>query len=171
MKVYIGPYPKSEKDRKVSVRIDKYDTWSMDHTLAIIILPMLKQLKETTHGSSGSMPSFQQTSNSSQRCFDFYEEGDSLAWEAGHKEWRDILSEMIWAFEQIVNDNWEDQYWIVKPELDEEHMRKEYEEGEEYREIKWKVEGECDWEGRLRHQERINKGCELFGKYFQDLWD
>ena len=32
------------------VKIDKWDTWSMDHTLSYIILPMLKQLKETNHG-------------------------------------------------------------------------------------------------------------------------
>ena len=30
------------------VKIDRYDTWSMDSTLADIILPMLKQLKETS---------------------------------------------------------------------------------------------------------------------------
>jgi len=52
MKVYIGPYPKtSNKEQKISVRIDKYDTWSMDITLAHIIVPMLKQLKETKHGA------------------------------------------------------------------------------------------------------------------------
>jgi hypothetical protein len=28
------------------VKIDRYDTWSMDHTLADIILPMLKQLQK-----------------------------------------------------------------------------------------------------------------------------
>ena len=33
------------------VRIDRYDTWSMDHTLADIILPMLKQLDATKHGA------------------------------------------------------------------------------------------------------------------------
>ncbi len=33
------------------VKIDKWDTWSMDHTLSIIVLPMLKQLQETKHGS------------------------------------------------------------------------------------------------------------------------
>ena len=50
MKVEIGPYP-SEIDifdeQQVSVRIDPWDTWSMDDTLAQIILPMLKQLKNT----------------------------------------------------------------------------------------------------------------------------
>ena len=40
-----------KKQQKIKVRIDGYDTWSMDHTLAYIILPMLKQLKETKHGA------------------------------------------------------------------------------------------------------------------------
>ena len=39
------------RKRKISVRIDRQDTWSMDHTLAYIILPMLKQLRATKHGS------------------------------------------------------------------------------------------------------------------------
>ena len=38
----------SKKDRKIAIRIDKYDTWGMDHTLALIILPM--------HISSHSRP-------------------------------------------------------------------------------------------------------------------
>ena len=33
------------------VKIDRYDTWSMDHTLADIILPMLKQLNTEKHGA------------------------------------------------------------------------------------------------------------------------
>jgi hypothetical protein len=41
----------SKKKRKVKVRIDKYDTWNVDGTLAYIILPMLKQLQATKHGS------------------------------------------------------------------------------------------------------------------------
>ena len=34
------------------VKIDRWDTWNMDHTLAEIVLPMLKQLKATKHGSA-----------------------------------------------------------------------------------------------------------------------
>ena len=33
------------------VKIDRWDTWSMDHTLAHIVLPMLKQLQKDKHGS------------------------------------------------------------------------------------------------------------------------
>ena len=35
--------------QKISVRIDRWDTWSIDTTLAHIIVPMLKQLKESKH--------------------------------------------------------------------------------------------------------------------------
>jgi len=42
----------SKKKRKVKIHIDKYDTWNMDSTLALIILPMLKQLRDQKHGSS-----------------------------------------------------------------------------------------------------------------------
>ena len=42
MKVYIGRYPKDpNKEQKVNVQIDKWDTWNMDATLAHIIVPML----------------------------------------------------------------------------------------------------------------------------------
>ena len=47
----INLYLDKRSGQKIRVRIDKYDTWSMDHTLAPIIIPMLKQLKETKHGS------------------------------------------------------------------------------------------------------------------------
>ena len=33
------------------VKIDRWDTWSMDHTLGQIALPMLRQLKATKHGA------------------------------------------------------------------------------------------------------------------------
>lgn len=163
MKVHIGKYPKNpDKQRKIDIRIDKWDTWGMDHTLALIILPMLKQLKATKHGAPGSLPEFQQISDQySQLCFDFYADGNQDAWDAGHKHWIEILDKMIWSFEQVLDDDWEEQYWLVKPEID-------WYKGEE---IKWKVRGECDWDGRMMHLQRINEGLELFGKYFQDLWD
>ncbi len=50
MKISIGKYPK-KGEQKVSVRIDPWDTWSMDRTLALIVHPMLKQLHKTNHGA------------------------------------------------------------------------------------------------------------------------
>lgn len=72
MKIEIGPY--SDKERKVDIHIDNYDTWSMDHTLSLIIVPMLIQLRDTNHG---------------------YPNGIS------EEEWIDLQNKMIWSFEQI----------------------------------------------------------------------
>lgn len=164
MKVHIGPY---RKNRKIDVRIDKYDTWNMNSTLAYIILPMLKQLKETQHGSA-MMPAFDQTSTSSgQYCFPFYEEGDDAAWKEGHKQWEEVLDKMIWSFEQINND-WEkqfesgvsDTYFEKVPDTDYSVLK--HGPNHTYR---------YDTEGAIKYQERIQQGLELFGEYYQNLWD
>ena len=86
MKIKIGPY-RNKKPQKIDIHIDKWDTWSMDHTLAHIIVPMLKQLKATKHG----IPS------------DFVIEGED--WELSEAKWNLVLDKMIWSFEQLVGDN------------------------------------------------------------------
>ena len=72
------------RTQKIKVRIDKSDTWSMDHTLAHVIHPMLVQLKATNHGYPSGLT---------------------------EKKWDDIMDEMIWAFEQKLRDNWEGDYY------------------------------------------------------------
>jgi len=159
----------TKRKRKIKIHIDKWDTWNMDGTLSLIILPMLKQLKATKHGSP-SFPVFDQTSNSAQGSFTFYAEGDDEAWETGHKQWEDIMDEMIWTFEQLQPDyDWEAQYWITRPEID--WAKYPEDEGKLTTPVRWKVEGECDWQGRLKHAERIQAGLNLFGEYYQNLWD
>jgi hypothetical protein len=92
MKVKIGKFPNHyfwhnwlyswfgySPSQSIKVKIDKWDTWSMDHTLSHIILPMLIQLKATQHGHPANLT---------------------------EKGWNDILDEMIWAFEQKCRDDW-----------------------------------------------------------------
>ena len=45
-----------QEKRRVNVRIDPWDTWSMDYTLAEIILPMLEQLVDDKHGAPNVDP-------------------------------------------------------------------------------------------------------------------
>lgn len=164
MKVYIGPY---RKNRRIDVRIDKHDTWSMDSTLAYIILPMLKQLRETQHGSA-MMPAFEQTStNSLQYCFPFYEEGDNAAWEEGHKQWEEVLDKMIWSFEQI-NTEWEHQFESGVSDIYFEKVP-----GTTHSVMKYGPNHTFvyDYDGATKHRERIQEGLELFGKYYMNLWD
>jgi hypothetical protein len=160
------------------VKIDYYDTWSMDCTLSPIILPMLKQLKATKQGSGyidlEDVPeNLRYTTTEeydAQETFDFYKDERTKKIECDvHVRYDWALSEMIWAFEQLNDEDWEDQYWITKPEVD--FTKHTEDEGHGVTPLRWKVKGECDWDGREKHQQRINNGLRLFGKYYQTLWD
>jgi hypothetical protein len=37
--------------------------------------------------------------------------------------------------------------------------------------LRWKDEGDCDWDGMREYGTRIQNGFRLFGKYYQHLWD
>ena len=81
------------------VHIDPYDTWSMDDTLAHIILPMLKQIKKEKHGSPLVRDEDVPDEIKSTSC----PEDKDDTWRASdcniHKRWDYVLDEMIWAFE------------------------------------------------------------------------
>lgn len=82
MKIDIPSYEDRE-EAGTQVIIHSWDTWNMDNTLALIIHPMLIQLRNTTHGYPNHLT---------------------------EERWNEILDEMIWAFEQK-NIDWEDQYY------------------------------------------------------------
>ena len=133
------------KKRKVKIRIDNYDTWGMDHTLALIILPMLKQMKATKHGSPGvndaDVPEELRSTTAPKP-------GGHDIDDNWHQRWEWVLDEMIWAFEQILNDDNDSQFF--------DHSKNPI---------------GYDREGHKAHCERIVRGTTLFGKYYQGLWD
>lgn len=143
MKVMIGPY-KDEGVRKVQVAIHDYDTWSADHTLSLIILPLLKRLKELKHGSpivdQEDVPQNLRTTypamyNGQLDLFNTYDEIGDMEDPLIHARWNYVLDEMIWAHQQIIAD------------------------------IDWELEMNLEW------SLRIQTGLKLFGKYYQSLWD
>jgi hypothetical protein len=167
MKVHIGRYPKdSNKEQKISVRIDKHDTWNMDTTLAHIVVPMLKQLRDTKHGGpfvdDEDVPVELQTISAPPTKNDWDVDDNHF------KRWDWVMDEMIFAFESKLTD-WEDKFWSRSPKLDlSEHPE---DVGQDFVPVRWLDEGECDWEGRKAYEERIQNGFRLFGKYYQSLWD
>jgi len=141
-------------DQKIKVRVDKHDTWGMDHTLSHIILPMLKQLNDTKHGApfvgDEDVPE-ELRSTSALPKKDQYDLDDNH-----FKRWDRVMDEMIWAFEQKQDDDWESSYY-------------EYEEDPSSMfglKLVW-----SDDEGRKAHQARMTNGFKLFGKYYENLWD
>jgi hypothetical protein len=168
MKIYIGRYPKdSSKERKISVRIDRYDTWNMDGTLAHIIHPMLIQLRDTKQGA----PHVDDTDvpDELKKSFAPPTENDWDTDDNYFKRWDYVLNEMIFAFESTLID-WEDQYYtgdidFVTVPVDKNGVKMyRLEKGPNDTHV-------VDYEGLQKHQERIANGFRLFGKYYQSLWD
>ena len=153
----------SKRQRKIKVRIDRYDTWSMDNTLAHIILPMLKQLRDTKHGSP---------------CVDdvdlptYMRYGDSKGEDNWvHYKWEWILNEMIFAFENEVGDEeWQQQFHHGEPEYVEEEVEIEN-YGIGYTMKQTNPNYWVDYEAMKLYNDRIQNGFRLFGKYYSNLWD
>ena len=62
-----------------------------------------------------------------------------------HERWDWVMNEMIWAFEQIADED----FIYDKIDMDSK-----------------------GWEKRMRiHYDRVDHGTALFGKYFRALWD
>jgi len=140
------------------VKIDRWDTWSMDYSLSFIVVPMLKQLKETKHGApfvdDEDVPEELKSTSAPPK------ENDWDTDENHFKRWDWILGEMIWAFEQNLDDKSEEKFFD-HAEWDE----KEKDFGKNLHKIK------IDQEGLKIHQDRKKNGFRLFGKYYQGLWD
>jgi hypothetical protein len=177
MKVYIGRIPSDtalkrnpDKVQKKSIRIDKQDTWNMAETLAEIILPMLIQLKETKHGSPGTMPAFNEDTNHQwpQMCFEFYKEGDEAAWKRAHNQWDEAMDKMIWSFKQIVIEDRDSQFhsghsnWTMQPHPSGKGSTMVTGPGHT---------AKFDTKAYTAYYERIQEGLDLFGKYYMNLWD
>jgi hypothetical protein len=114
----------------------------MDHTLALIVLPMLSQLKATKHGSPNvddeDVPPELRASAAPllKNSWDLDENF--------HRRWEYVIDRMIWSFEQLV--------------LEDDSIY--YYDG-----------GAYNYEKHRDYQMQIQKGLVLFGKYFRSLWD
>jgi hypothetical protein len=173
----------SHKKRKIKIRIDKYDTWSMDHTLGLIVLPMLKQLRDTKHGSplvdledvpqELRMTGHDDGSSQFRLEFEDEEQFQKESWDITHRRWEWVLNEMIFAFEHLNDDSWEEAY--RSGEFDTHSVP-----------CAWDKDGkptlytfengpnhtyECDYDGMKKVYDRMDNGFRLFGKYYRGLWD
>ena len=153
----------AKRQRKVVIKTDRYDHWNAYHTMSLIIVPILKDLREHKHGAGfiadEDVP--EGLGLRSTECLVKEDEGHTD--ENWFKRYEWALNEMIWAHEQIADDNWEDQYYSG--------------------EVDWVVESggrlregpnhtyKLDVEGFNKHNDRIENGLRLFGKYYRTLWD
>jgi len=152
-------------ERVIKIQIDPWDTWSADHTLSLIIVPMLKQLKADKHGApyvdDEDVPEELKSTAAPAKENDWDTDDNHF------KRWDYVLDEMIWAFEKLVDDNWEHEFYSGTHET----LTVKREDG-----LYEMINGEnntfkVDHEGINKVNDRINNGTKLFGKYYRGLWD
>lgn len=156
----------SKKKRKVYVHIDRWDTWSMDVTLAFIIHPMLLKLRDEKHGSPSvddeDVPDHLKSTAAPAKEHD-YDTDDNH-----HLRWEWVLDEMIFAFESKLNPDWEYQFTTGEYDYDFEVVddtgMSQLVEGSGHTAV-------TDWDAKHAYGKRIENGFRLFGKYYQGLWD
>lgn len=153
------------RKRKIKVRIDRSDTWCMDNTLAHIILPMLKQLKNDKHGAP-----YTDDEDVPEHLRSTAAEPKENEWDtdSNHfKRWDWIMGEMIHAFECEIDEDWEDQFHSGEFDLKWEKQEDGF-----YSSIRGPNHTHVfDAEGHKKAHARVANGFRLFGKYYQALWD
>ena len=157
------------------VKIDRWDTWSMDHTLGQIALPMLRQLKRDKHGAplvdDEDVPEHLRSTAAPAKENEWdTDDNHFLRW-----DW--VMDEMIFAFEHRLDDSWEDEFrsgeidmlWVPVDRDGNEVPKGDH----NFYQMKRgpKDTYKCDYEGMKKVQARIDNGFRLFGKYYQALWD
>lgn len=155
----------TKRKRTVKVHIDKWDTWNMDGTLSLIILPMLKQLQATKHGApfvdDEDVPEELKSTSAPPKENEYDTDANHF------KRWDYVIGEMIWAFEQNVSDD-EPDFWIEEPVG---MYFEPCEDNPKLSTMKYDKEGKFDADAYTAYNDRKANGFKLFGKYYTGLWD
>ena len=161
--------------RVTYVRIDRWDTWSMDHTLSLIVLPMLRQLQATNHGSPNvddeDVPEHLRSTAADPKENEWDTDSNH------HDRWEWVLGEMIFAFERKVDDAWEQEFYSGQSDLQWVPVDRDGNEVAKGDHRFYKIEHgpnhthTCDHAGLKAVHDRMANGFRLFGKYYQNLWD
>lgn len=163
-------------EQRVKVVIHDYDVWSMDTTLAHIVVPMLKLLKEKKYGSPmidlKDVP--KELRPTKKEIEKFNEDGETDP--KFFKRWDWIMDEMIFAFESRLID-WEDRFYsgehdVITVPVDDNGNEVPEDEATLFEWRKGPNDTfEVDRKGLDEYQKRIDNGFRLFGKYYLSLWD
>lgn len=153
--------------KKCVVEVGYGDEWNADWTIATIVLPLLKKLKESKQGAPCVDDEDVPEELRSTSCAPKENEWDTD--ENWFKRWEYALDEIIFAMEEIANDNANEPPFHTKVgEMNFLPIDPDTNTGEiEF--TGWESTPESEEAYRAYHK-RIENGCRLFGKYFQSLW-
>jgi hypothetical protein len=158
-----------KRKRKIKVRIDDYDAWSADHTLALIILPLLKKVRDSKQGAPNvddeDVPEELRSTSAPPK------ENEWDTDENWIKRWDYVMNEMIHAFKCTVDDDWDSQFHSGKHDYKLVESDREFDGDKTYTvEFGPNHTHVFDKEAYDKAWERRNNGMKLFGKYYHALW-
>lgn len=133
------------------VKLDRWDTWSVDYTMTQIILPLLQQFRHDLKYTS-SVPFLEE----------FYDETGKELVDSPIDSWKEIIDTMIIGFQ----DMWDEHHNVKWDEYtfgDIDNVVHIKEDGS------MKISGEYLQKVR-ESQEKRQKSLELFAKHYQQLW-
>ena len=171
-------YNNFAEKRRVCVHIDPWDSWSADHTLAEVILPVLVDLKRNKQGAPNvdaeDVPENLRPGKLEVQQYKMDGTTDALFF----KRWDWVLDEMIWAFSEHVKDydESEGKFWsgthdTVFTPVDKNGNEIDREDAKLFRMDKGPNDtSHYDAEGHRAYMERKQNGFRLFGKYYTSLW-
>lgn len=142
MRVEIGDFAQDdESERIINVQVDEWDTWNMDQTIALMVLPLIKKYKEEMESRGMCFPGslysqVRESYNPDQNEILSEEELEELVRDTCGNLWNEYVEAMIFSFEEAI-------------------------EG---------YTGTFDTKEYQKYQQKIQDGFELFGKYFTSLW-
>lgn len=159
-------YIHARRKRKVKIHIDDYDVWGMDHTLALIVVPLLKRLKENQQGAphvdDEDVPNRLKSTNAPPLTEEQINYGSP---DNNHfHRWDWVIDEIIWCFNQILDEESESQF-----SKDKDPSKPSNEKRLSFRESMDRID--FDHEAYKAHHDRIQNGMCLFGKYLRGMWD
>ena len=165
MYVRIENFPEANEERKIEVVVHDFDVYSADQTLAIVILPVLRKLKEANAGAP--FVRNEDVPKELQRPNDVEDHEIDDNW---YDRWRYVLDEMIWSLEQVLDD-WESRFYSGEVDMsfnekthdDEGNPLAEFVLGPNHTFV-------FDEKGYAEYEKRIDRGLTLFGRYFRALW-
>lgn len=162
MKVFIGKYVKWKRlynylpeclqpKRTCIVVVDKHDSWDAFSTIAKVAYPVVKQLKETSYSYAivdlNDLPEHVR-----KYCI-----GDE------ESAWNWVLNEILFSLEFAASDKCSTDYFMSENPINERGWEKlDTVLGNDL----WYCSG-----GSKQLDDRVQRGYELFGKYFSALWD
>lgn len=136
-------YTTDKEGKVLALEVGNSDTWSLYSTLAPLLAASLEKFIENCNGFP-------------------------VEFEECPENWQKVLQEMLFAFQKLSEDDWTKEFCSGEMDISIEKVP-----GSDYYQS---VKGpnhtfSFDSEKAKKVEERIQRGLNYFGRYYQELWD